>query len=344
MTQDDTQAQHTPGPELIYRLAYYYDTKTFLTSVSLGVYTALAAHPLSSEDLARRLSLHTRPCEVLLNALVALELLRTEIDPHTQELVFANTPISDTFLVEGRPEYIGEWLKNDDKSWSTWGDLENVIRGYGRHNQSIYASTSPELIRIARMDDIESQILAPKLVDELDITDESTHKVLDIGGGSGRYGVECCRRGANITATVFDRLPVRELFDDVVRQTGMLKRMNYVVGDFNHDVLPRGYDLALLVDVLHLQGENKNRDLLWRVRGSLEVGGRIAVRETLLNDNMTSPRRAALFSVNVMAHFPDARCYSTAEIAKWLTEAGFDNIRMHDTYPGLITAKVSQNH
>jgi 3-hydroxy-5-methyl-1-naphthoate 3-O-methyltransferase len=342
MVNEGVQGQRI-SPDIIFRLAYYYDTKTFLTSVSLGIYTALSAHPLSAQDLARRLSLHTEACEVLMNALVALELLRTQSDPHTGELVYANTPVSDTYLVEGRPEFMGDWLKVDDQSWELWGDLEHVIRGYGRRKQSIYAPTSTEIVKLARMFDVEAMAAASKVADELNITDETTHKILDIGGGGGRYAAECCKRGQHITATVIDRLPVRGVFDDVVHQTGMNGRMSFIGGDFHNDVLPRGFDLALVFDILHLQGQTKNRDLLWRVRGALNPNGRVAIKERLLADNRTSPRRNALYAVNMLAHFPDARCYSGKEIASWLAEAGFDDIRVHDTYHGLITACVPES-
>ncbi len=340
MANESTQGQRGASPDIIYRLAYYYDTKTFLTSVALGIYTALSAHPLSSQDLARRLSLHPEACEVLLNALVALELLHTQIDNHSGDLVFANTPVADTYLVEGRPEYMGEWLRVDDQSWEVWGDLEHVTRGYGRRKQSIYAPTSAEAVKLAYMYDQEAQSLSPKVIDELDVTDESTKRVLDIGGGGGRYAAEAVRRGQHISGVVFDRPPVRAVFDNVVKQTNLAGRMSFISGDFHTDVLPRNFSLAMVFDVLHLQGPPKNRDLLWRVRGSLEPGGRVAIKEVLLNDNHTSPRRAALFSVNMMAHFPDARCYSAKEIASWLAEAGFDEIRVHDTFPGLMTARV----
>lgn len=340
MATESTQGQRGTSPDIIYRLAYFYDTKTFLTSVSLGIYTALSAHPLSSQDLSKRLSLHPEACETLLNALVALDLLHTQIDSHSGELVFVNTPVADTYLVENRPEYMGEWLRVDDQSWEIWGDLEHVIRGYGRRKQSIYAPTSAEVVKLAQMYDQEAQAMAPKVIDELDVTDESTKRVLDIGGGGGRYAAECCRRGQLITAEVFDRPPVRTVFDEVVRHSNLAGRMKFISGDFHNDVLPRNFSLALVFDVLHLQGQAKNRDMLWRVRGSLEPGGRVAIKEVLLNDNHTSPRRAALFSVNMMAHFPDARCYSAKEIASWLAEAGFDEIRVHDTFPGLMTARV----
>lgn len=340
MATEGTPGQESESLNYIYRLAYFYDTKTFLTSVSLGIYTALSAHPLSSQDLSRRLSLHPEACEVLLNALVALQLLQTQTDPHNGELVFANTPVADTYLVDGHKEYVGDWLQVDDQSWDIWGDLEHVIRGYGRRKQSIHAPTSAEVVRLARMYDLEAQSQASKVIDELDVTEESTRKVLDIGGAGGRYAAECCKRGAHITATVFDRPPVRVVFDEVVRQTNLAGRMSYISGDFHHDVLPRGFSLAILFDVIHLQGTAKNRDMLWRVRGSLDPGGRVAIKEVLLNDNHTSPRRAALFSVNMMAHFSDARCYSAREIASWLAEAGFNEIRVSDSLPGLITARV----
>src|SRR5215831_12176601 len=89
-------------PETIQRLRRGADeAHAMLASVQLEVFTHLADGPLSAADLAGRLGVAEDRLARLLYALPVIGLLEV------RDGRFANTPEAATFLVKGRPEYIG---------------------------------------------------------------------------------------------------------------------------------------------------------------------------------------------------------------------------------------------
>ena len=66
------------------------------------------------------------------------------------------------------------------------------------------------------------------------------------------------------------------------------------------------------------------RQLLRRSADALPSGGRLLVHDAFLNAGKSGPLPIAGYSVLLM-HVTQGRCYSTAEMAGWLAEAGFDD-------------------
>ena len=94
--------QQELNPEPILQLATAFGgSKTLLSAVELGVFTALADGPKNSATLAKELGLHPRSKRDFLDALVALGMLDREQD------VYCNTPPMDAFLDRRKPSYIG---------------------------------------------------------------------------------------------------------------------------------------------------------------------------------------------------------------------------------------------
>jgi predicted ArsR family transcriptional regulator len=80
-------------PEPILRLSRAFcGSKTLLSAVELGVFTALADGPQDELSLAKELGLHPRGSRDFLDALVALGLLDRHHD------LYANTPTTDPGL------------------------------------------------------------------------------------------------------------------------------------------------------------------------------------------------------------------------------------------------------
>jgi hypothetical protein len=79
--------------------------------------------------------------------------------------------------------------------------------------------------------------------------------------------------------------------------------------------------------VLHGQGVRENRALLRSAYRSLNQGGRIVLRDVLMNRAGTDPEWGALFSVALFLHTPDGRCYALDEVRSWLRAAGFSGIK-----------------
>ncbi len=51
------------------------------------------------------------------------------------------------------------------------------------------------------------------------------------------------------------------------------------------------------------------------------------LRDVWLSRDRTNPEWGALFSVALLLHTPDGRCYALDEICTWLRQAGFSDVR-----------------
>lgn len=92
----------TPTPERIMQVGFgFWASKTLLSAVELGVFSALAESPADLPTLQRKLALHQRSARDFLDALVALKLLERDYD------LYSNTPETNLFLDRAKPSYIG---------------------------------------------------------------------------------------------------------------------------------------------------------------------------------------------------------------------------------------------
>ena len=122
---------------------------------------------------------------------------------------------------------------------------------------------------------------------------------------------------------IFDLPGPLTLAYKLVSAAGLTDRISLVVGDFRTATLPRGFDLALLSNILHGQSAETNQQILAEVSATLEPGGELILRDVLMNEDRTDPVFGALFAVNLVLHSPAGRCYTYSEISRWLTAAGF---------------------
>ena len=72
-----TKASITPDGIMQLGLGFW-GSKTLLSAIELGVFTELAAAPLSADELISRLKLHQRGASDFFDALVALGMLERE--------------------------------------------------------------------------------------------------------------------------------------------------------------------------------------------------------------------------------------------------------------------------
>src|SRR3546814_10757866 len=74
-------------------------------------------------ELAQALGLHPRPAEMLLTGCAALGLLE-KTDGR-----YRNTPLSEAYLVRGKPYYFGGFVQMADKRlYAGWGKLTEALR------------------------------------------------------------------------------------------------------------------------------------------------------------------------------------------------------------------------
>src|SRR6185437_362377 len=112
-------------PSRILQLAQaFMASKTLLSAVELGVFTALADGPLDGEALRRRLGLHERSARDFLDALVALGMLERDADG-----LYANTAETDLYLDRRKPSYVGGLVEVlNIRLYGFWGSLTEALR------------------------------------------------------------------------------------------------------------------------------------------------------------------------------------------------------------------------
>ena len=105
----------------------FRQSKTLLSAVELGVFTALGAQALTGSQLLDALGLHPRANPDFFDALVALRFL--DRDGSGPDARYRNTPDSAMFLDRQRPEYIGRLLEMvNDRLYPSWGGLTAALR------------------------------------------------------------------------------------------------------------------------------------------------------------------------------------------------------------------------
>lgn len=288
-------------------------SRVVLTANSLRVFENIGKGR-SSDDLAKVLLTDPRATEILLDAVASLGLLRKS------GTAYRLTPAAKRFLLPESPWYQGDMLRHADTLWKNWSGLDNVVRtglpnraGTGDHDVFIRAMHNNAVLR------------APRVIASLDLRGVRT--ALDLGGGPGTYSMALAKRG--VAVTLFDLPDTLEVAQEMVRKN-RVKKIEFRGGDFHVDDFGKGYDLALLSQVLHSSSEIEALALLGRVHDALAPRGQIVIHEFTLNEDHASPVPGALFSVNMLVNTAGGRSYTRKEMKGWMAKAGFRSITVKD--------------
>jgi hypothetical protein len=102
----------------------FWAFKTLAAAHELDIFSRLAGGAgITVAGLAEALGLHPRPAEMLLTGCAALGLLE-KTDGR-----YRNTPLSEAYLVKGKPYYFGGFVQMADKRlYAGWGKLAEALR------------------------------------------------------------------------------------------------------------------------------------------------------------------------------------------------------------------------
>jgi SAM-dependent methyltransferase len=303
----------------IFQLGYYWETKILLTAVKLDLFSTLDAKPKTAADVAQRIGADARTLELLMNALVATGVLTKGGDR------FANTSVAQTHLVKTSPSYIGHLLILHDAEWNNWGRLEEAIKT-GRSSVTKHVfETDPELgANVLSVLHRIGEQSGPALAKRLALGEART--LLDLGGGAGTNAIAFCTVYPKLEATVFDLPQTLRVAERTVKQAGLEDRIILKPGNFNRDSLGGPYDIVLMSDILHYQDDQLNAAVVKKVHGHLNPGGRLVIKDRFLDEAGTGPAWTTAFAVHILVNTEKGRCYRTADVMRWMTDAGFGDV------------------
>jgi predicted O-methyltransferase YrrM len=306
--------------DLNQRIRGFRESRVILTAIELDVFTAVGKGA-SSTDVAKRLGSDPRATEMLLNALVALELLEKK------EGSFTNSAVSARYLMEGSPDDSRAGLMHSVHLWGRWSTLTDCVR------EGTSVTRKQGLVRDKNR--TESFIAAmhknatPRAAMVVrTVGTEGIKRMLDVGGGSGAYSIAFAQANPDLHAEVFDLADVTPIAQRHIDQTGISDRVKTRVGDLYTDEFGNGYDLVLISAICHMNSPEENVDMLKKAFGALSSGGRVVIQDFILTPDKTVPVSAALFALNMLVGTRAGSSYSEPEYFDWLKQVGFKDAKL----------------
>jgi acetylserotonin N-methyltransferase len=149
-------------------------------------------------------------------------------------------------------------------------------------------------------------------------------RLVDLGGATGHLAIAACERYPALQAVVFDLPEALPLAQEIVGQSGVVKRIELVAGDFFTDPLPPG-DLYALGRIVHDWSEEKILKLLARIYECLPPNGALLIAEKILLDDKSGPRWAQMQNLNMLT-CTEGKERTLAEYEALLRRVGFAGV------------------
>jgi SAM-dependent methyltransferase len=296
----------------------FMDARVLLTGAELGVFSLLSESPKDLERTCAALNTAPRGTAILLDALSAMGLLRKE-----DEVYSCPQEIAD-LLSAHSPNGVLPMVKHAATLWPRWGELTQIVqKGMADRPGNVFEDPAELEAFIGAMH-VVGAYAARAIADVAKACHEI--RLLDVGGATGTYAEAFLSKYKHMRATVFDRPEVIALAEKRLEKTGLLPRISLVAGDFYMDALPGGNDLALLSAIIHQNNPGQNVDLYKKVYDALVPGGRILIRDHVMDPSRTEPENGALFAVNMLVATAGGNCYTFEEIRDGLQAAGFEDV------------------
>ncbi len=317
-------------PELMQTMGAFRESRVLLTAVELDIFTAVGTGAKPSE-VAAKLGTHPRSTESLLNALVAMGALTK------QDGVFHNTADTARYLVAGSPEYERPALMHTVQMWDSWDKLtDSVRRGTAALAPRVESDDNEWTDSFIAAMHRNAATAAKRLVEAVGA--DGIQRLLDVGGGSGAYSIAFAQANRDLRAEVLDLAPVVPIAKKHIAEGELTDRVTTRVGDLRQDEFGKDYDLILLSAICHMLGPEENQDLFRRCYRALAPGGRLVVRDHLLDPDKTSPKPGALFALHMLVNTESGSAYSENEYRAWLAAAGFQKTERLDPSGDLMIA------
>jgi len=299
----------------------FMECRILLSGAELNLFTILTPAPLSAREVADKIGADLRALTILLDALAALRLLVK------RGKTYQCVPSVSPFLSADASDSVLPVVLHMANLWLRWSNLTSVVEGSHVPDKEPVSSQDVNALRafIGAMD-VMAGDLARRVVAA--VHPGSSRALLDVGGASGTYTSAFLQAVPEMKATLFDKPEVIEIARQRLGKVGILDRVTLIPGDFYRDELPRGHDLAFVSAIIHQNSPEQNLNLFIKVFRSLSPGGRIVIRDHVMEPDRTRPRDGAIFAVNMLLSTSGGNTYTYDEINAGLTQAGFVNIRL----------------
>jgi len=307
--------------ERLYALGTGFQASEIIfAAIRLGVFSALAARPVTSKSLAKKLNLSLDALGRFIFALKNLGLIAE------RNGACIKTPLSRNYLGAASGENCSDMLIHLETLKSSWANLSYSLKKGTMHapRKESLAGYPRQLKRfLSAMH--ASGVIKSAAIGRLFPLHRYRH-LLDIGGGMGTYAVAFARKNPALQATVFDLETVVLHAKKHIRQCGMSGRISAAAGECLSDPFPgNDYDLVLLSNILHIYAPGDARSIIKKAARALQRGGTLLIHDYIAGSG--DQVFVSLFDMTMLTGTPEGRCHARTDLCQWMKAAGLSRIR-----------------
>ena len=315
----------------------FFTSKLLSVGVELDLFTWLSSHSRSFNEIQARFNFAERPCRIFLDTLVSLGLLVLD------NTDYRNSPLADTLLVRGRPDFQGPHVQLFDHLYLACANLKTALmenRPVSQDYSYFFEADQKEVTRYSSLMHESSIVPAMVLPQYWDFSE--SRRVMDIGGGYGRLCLTLASQCPALKLMLFDLPEVCEKarLSLAAYPQHLTSRISLQPGNFFQEELPQGADTIVMMRVMHDWPQEHVKLLAAKAFAALPSGGTLLIYETF-KDQGPRPGDAALISLLLLLISPGGECRTFAEMYSLLQEVGFTSIELIPTvyFYGLLVAK-----
>jgi SAM-dependent methyltransferase len=311
------------------------DARALRTAFELGLIDRLAQarYGGSSEALGRAVGAEPTGMRLLLDLLVASGVIQEHSGDVRLTTKFRKA-LQFRDLLEAKLDFAGFVLTDFADLFTTlvrqpanFMSQARLYQLFDYRNCLVYSSDNYRRVRIwMRLTSILTRYEAPAVLAAHDFT--PYRRMLDVGGNSGQFALQICRRAPQLQAVVFDLPLVCEIgLEDILGEADQ-DRIAFIKGDLRHQNLPRGFDLISFKSMLHDWPAKETNAFLAMAVQALDPGGTILIfeRGPLRFRDVTAP-----FSLLPSLLF--FNCYRPAsDYVARLAALGMEDIQVQDVF------------
>ncbi|MCC6485262.1 MAG: hypothetical protein IT209_10490 [Armatimonadetes bacterium] len=292
--------------EILTMLKSFKEARALLSAYELGLLSRLAMSAVSAAELSREKDLDERAVRALLDALVAMRIVRKRNGRY-------RLSSAGSQLMADR----GETLDDASLAWRQWSEMNQVIQ------QGRTVVDSAQVVEEAERAKkrLQSGLADESWVQRLPIGNAKT--ILDVGGSAPAELIRLALAHPDVHCSALHLPGVVPEIERAVERAGMSERIAVIPGNYLFDQLPSGFDVVWISGVLPLHAEEPNRALLRNASEALNSGGRVLIRDLLLDEKQATEVDHTLFRLRTLASPNAVEAYTVQDVIRWLSDAGF---------------------
>ena len=319
---------------LVHLLMGAQPTLVMVAAAEARIFDCLGEHEMSAAEIAQARGLDERATRLVLDSLVGLGVLTK----HAQLYKNTGTSLRHLRMDTESAHAVRLWVAGTRQ----WEKLPEILRtgklpNLNNETESWQQDSGENHAFIRTMYDI-GWLTAQAVAETIDLSNV-THMV-DLGGGPGHYAIAMLERSPTLRATIVD-LPLSLMVAmDSLKRRHLTDRADLIAcdlfdADSNLSITPESAQLVLISHMVHMEGDEQNRDLIKKAAALLSPGGRLIIHDMFLEEDRAQPQLSSLCAVHMLAMTKRGEIYPISVISSWLESAGL-HARLLSTSPFLI--------